>query len=66
MLVVILPVAFGRWLDRLVAREVQGHSRDSNPVVHSRVKEEQAARAILPSQVVLLFFAKFTKWMGFD
>ena len=51
MLVVILPVAFGRWLDRLVAREVQGHSRDSNPVVHSRVKEEQAARATVLIQL---------------
>ena len=61
-----MPLGFGRWLNRLVAREVQGNSRNSNPVVHPRVKEEQAARAILPSQVVLLFFATFTKWMGFD
>ena len=48
-----------------------GCLRDSNPLVHPRVKEylkfireEQAARAIffvLPYQVVLLFFAKFTK-----
>ena len=40
-----------------------GCSRDSNPVAHPRVKEylefireEQAARAILPSQAVPLFF----------
>ena len=49
-----------------------GRSRDSNPVVHPRVKEyvkfireEQAARAILPSQAVPLFFAKFTKLIDF-
>ena len=49
-----------------------GHSSDSNPVAHPRVKEylnfireEQAARAILPSQAVPLFFAKFTKLIDF-
>ena len=49
-----------------------GRSRDSNPVAHPRVKEylkfireEQAARAILPSQGVPLFFAKFTKLIDF-
>ena len=49
-----------------------GRSRDSNPVAHPRVKEyrkfmreEQAARAILPSQAVPLFFAKFSKLIDF-
>ena len=49
-----------------------GRSRDSNPVAHPRVKEylkfireEQAARAILPSQAVPLFLAKFTKLIDF-
>ena len=49
-----------------------GRSRDSNPVAHPRVREylkfiqeEQAARAIVPSQAVPLFFAKFTKLIDF-
>ena len=49
-----------------------GRLRDSNPVAHPRVeeylkfiREEQAARAILPSQAVPLFLAKFTKLIDF-
>ena len=49
-----------------------GRSRDSNRVAHPRVKEylkfireEQAARAILPSQAAPLFFAEFTKLIDF-
>ena len=49
-----------------------GRLRDSIPVAHPRVKEylkfareEQAARAILFSQAVPLFFAKFTKLIDF-
>ena len=49
-----------------------GRLHDSNPVAHPRVKEylkfirgKQTARAILPSQAVPLFFAKFTKLIDF-
>ena len=45
-----------------------GLLHDSNPVAHSRVKEylkfireEQAGKAIVPSQAVPLFFVKFSK-----
>ena len=45
---------------------------DSNPVAHARVKqyfkfirEEQAGKAIVPSQAVPLFFVKFSKLISF-
>ena len=45
-----------------------GHLHDSNPVAHPRlsfVREEQAARAIVPSQAVPLFFVKFSALIDF-
>lgn len=49
-----------------------GRLHDSNPVAHPWVKEylkfireEQASRAIVPSQAIPLFFAKFTKLIKF-
>ena len=49
-----------------------GRLRDSNPVAHARVKEyfkfireEQAGKAIVPSQAVRLFFVKFSKLISF-
>ena len=49
-----------------------GRLHDSNPVAHTRVKdylkfirEEQAGKAIVPSQAVPLFFVKFSKLIGF-
>ena len=49
-----------------------GRLHDSNPLAHPWVKEylkfireEQASRAIVPSQAILLFFAKFTKLIKF-
>ena len=64
-----MPLAFGY---RLVAREAQGHFQQYWPFTFLHVKkylkcirEEQAARAILPSQAVPLFFAKFTKLIDF-
>ena len=49
-----------------------GRLHDSNPVAHTRVKEylkfireEQAGKAILPSQADPLFFVKFSKLIAF-
>ena len=49
-----------------------GRLHDSNPVAHARVKEylkfireEQAGKAIEPSQAVPLFFVKFFKLTSF-
>ena len=49
-----------------------GRLHDSNPVAHTRVKEylkfireEQAGKAIVPSQAVPLFFVKFSKLISF-
>ena len=49
-----------------------GRLHDSNPVAHTRareylkfVREEQAGKAIVPSQAVPLFFLKFSKLISF-
>ena len=49
-----------------------GRLHDSHPVAHTRVKEylkfireEQAGKAIVPSQAVPLFFVKFSKLISF-
>ena len=49
-----------------------GRLHDSNPVAYNRVKEylkfireEQAGKAIVPSQAVPLFFVKFSKLISF-
>ena len=49
-----------------------GRLHDSNPVAHTRVREylkfvreEQAGKAIVPSQAVPLFFVKFSKLISF-
>ena len=49
-----------------------GRLHDSNPVAHTKVKEylkfireEQAGKAIVPSQAVPLFFVKFSKLISF-
>ena len=50
----------------------QGRLHDSNPVAHPRIKEylkfvreEQADKAIVPTQAVPLFFVKFSKLINF-
>lgn len=66
------------WVDSLLGKlraiffNNIGRLCDSNPMVHPCVREylkfiqgEQAARAILPSQAVPLFFTKFTKLIDF-
>ena len=49
-----------------------GRLQDFNPAAHTRVKEylkfireEQAGKAIVPSQAVPLFFVKFSKLISF-
>ena len=49
-----------------------GRSRDSNPVLHPRVKEylefvreEQASKDVVPSQAVPMFFIKFSTLINF-